>query len=243
MNTTTDGLTITTWNLQGSKGIDTATVVEHVQATATDVLVLQEVQRSQARALSRALDPQSFSWGFKHWPLTTWPEGMAVLGLTVPVHDVRTRPLTHRWRPWSWRRRVFQVGRVPAGPALPPFHLVNVHLTPHVHSTAEDRRAGELPVILSQLTRPAVVAGDFNTEPRSGPWQQMADAGFTTPDKSETKWRGEPSDRQPERHIDYIWVSTAFQVAEVHVPRHGEPGFSALPAVSDHLPVTAQVVG
>lgn len=161
MSGTAEGLTLTTWNLQGSKGVDTGTVVDHLRAMATDVLVLQEVQRNQARALSQALDPRSFNWGFKHWPLTTWPEGMAILGITVPVHDVRTRALTNRWRPWSWRRRIFQVGRLPATAALPPFQVVNAHLTPHVHSAAEDRRAGELPVILSQLTRPAAPGGSL----------------------------------------------------------------------------------
>jgi len=101
-------LTLLSWNLKGSKGVDVRAVVDHIEAMAADVVVLQEVQRRQARAIARSLGAVSQRWGFKHWPIRTWPEGMAVIGVTRPAR-VRTYAITHPWVLWSWRRRILQV--------------------------------------------------------------------------------------------------------------------------------------
>jgi len=113
-------LTVLTWNLKGSKGIDVEAVVAHIQAAGADIVLLQEVQWHQERDLARALDARSHRWHFKHWPLTTWPEGMAVIGVTVAVTS-RARAITSPWRLWSWRRRILVTAQlpVPSDPAHP----------------------------------------------------------------------------------------------------------------------------
>jgi endonuclease/exonuclease/phosphatase family metal-dependent hydrolase len=103
--------TLVSWNLKGSAGPDVAGVVDHLRAEGADVVALQEVQWHQARRIARGLGARSWRWGFKHWPGNTWPEGMAVIGVTRPAR-VRSRALSHRWRLWSWRRRIVQVAMV-----------------------------------------------------------------------------------------------------------------------------------
>ena len=46
-------------------------------------------------ALARALRPLA-SLGFKHWPLRNWPEGMAVIGVTVAPGGAPS--LSHGWQ-------------------------------------------------------------------------------------------------------------------------------------------------
>ena len=106
-------LTVVTWNLKGSERPDTGVVVRYAREVGADVLLLQEVQRRQARAVAGGLGAASLRWGFKHWPVRTHPEGMAVVGVTLPA-AVRTRAVTHPWRIWSWRRRIVMTATVPA---------------------------------------------------------------------------------------------------------------------------------
>lgn len=102
-----------TWNLKGSAGPDLGGVIDHLRAEGADVVALQEVQWHQARRIARGLGARSRGWSFKHWPLRTWPEGMAVIGVTRDVR-VRTRALSHPWRLWSWRRRIVQLASIAA---------------------------------------------------------------------------------------------------------------------------------
>jgi endonuclease/exonuclease/phosphatase family metal-dependent hydrolase len=219
-------LTVTTWNLQGSAGPDLAAVAAHLREAAADVVLLQEVQRRQARDLAAALRVQSWRWSFKHWPVKIPAEGMAVLGVTGPV-EARTVAVTRRWEFWSWRRRIIQLGRFGA------VAVVNVHLTPH-GPTAEDDRARELRWLLRHVdaTNPTVIGGDFNATPKSPLFDQLRAAGFhDTPDVGPTNWSG-PRTGPPTRRLDYLWSS--LDVLTAHVPP-----FAGFGPLSDHLPVTA----
>lgn len=238
----TASLTVTSWNLNGSGGVDVDGVAEHVRSTGTDVLVLQEVQQRQARALARALDARSLAWSFKHWPLILWPEGLALLGVTRPVQGVRTEAITARWHFVDSRRRIVQYAEVAAGETMSaPVQLVNLHLSPGGDRAADRER--ELAHVLGRVdgasTRATVVAGDFNAEPDKPLFEQLRSAGFTTAEKGPTKWRRPPSDRKAEREIDYVWASEDLTIQAMAVPRHGDDGFAWLPSISDHLPVTA----
>src|SRR5262245_25884377 len=55
---------VISWNLKGSKGVDVRAVVDHLGAMAPDVVVLQEVQAGQARAIARSLGAKTRHWGF-----------------------------------------------------------------------------------------------------------------------------------------------------------------------------------
>ena len=197
--------TLVSWNLKGSAHPDIAGVVEHLRAEGADVVGLQEVQWHQARAIARALGARSRRWGFKHWPVRNWPEGMAVIGVTRGVR-VRTLALSYRWRPWSWRRRILQVaavsgaddgdrgnsGRADVDPTDDgSFTLLNVHLTPHGKNEQRAVETSTVLDIVSQRSGPVVVSGDFNERPGGAVHRQLAAAGLR--DGWGEKHGGEPS--------------------------------------------------
>jgi endonuclease/exonuclease/phosphatase family metal-dependent hydrolase len=246
-------LTIATWNLKGSKGVDVAAVAAHLRAVGADVVTLQEVQRHQARALARALDARSVRWGFKHWPVRTWPEGMAVIGVSVAAR-VRTHALSARWQLWNSRRRVFQLATfapVVSGGAATPFVLANVHFSTR---GAEQRRAGEVTAVLTAVgSGPGlpVVTGDFNERPGGAIFERFAAAGLRdawddvrpgVPEAEKTtywpRWKAGTS-AAPSQRLDYLMVPAGVTVAGVVVPRPGDEGFARFATLSDHLPLAA----
>lgn len=175
-------LTVVTWNLKGSEQPDTVVVVEHARAVGADVLLLQEVQRRQARAVARGLGAASLRWGFKHWPLVTWPEGMAVVGVSRRA-VVRARALTNRWWLWSWRRRILLTGVLegrpaddgdgpPSDPAAGPVRLVNLHLSP---GRAASRRAREVAAVLDIVAATAAPRPTVSDGPTEAAGTSAAD--------------------------------------------------------------------
>ena len=238
---------LTTWNLQGSHGLDVDEVVARVTASGTDVLLLQEVQRRQARAIARRLQARSRGWTFKHWPGHAASEGMAVMGVTRPAPLRRAVATTHRWRWWSYRRRIVQLASVRLASDGPVLRLVNVHLSPH--DAGGQLRAGEVTWLLRRAAAMAPVAmvGDFNAGPAAAVLKQLRDAGLRDawadrhgddPAIGLTNWSGQPADIPPHQRIDYVWVSGEVAVKDATVPVHGQSGFEQLPLLSDHLPVT-----
>lgn len=208
------------------------------------MLLLQEVQRGQARRICQALGTtRSRHWGLKHWPLRTWSEGMAVLGLTAPLR-VRTYPVTRRWAFWSWRRRLIQIGRTPEGVTV-----VNLHLTPH-GPTSDLDRAAEIGWLLRRLPspdQPVVIGGDFNAGPDDPLFDRLRAVGlrdaWVTAHPYDlagglTNWSGR-RDRPPKRRIDHLWVSAPVQVTSVTVPTTGLDDLTPYATLSDHLPLTA----
>ncbi|HLM65429.1 MAG TPA: endonuclease/exonuclease/phosphatase family protein [Acidimicrobiales bacterium] len=246
-------LTIATWNLKGSKGLDVTAVAAHLRAVGADIVALQEVQRHQARALGLALDARSVRWGFKHWPVRTWPEGMAVIGVSFAAR-VRTRALSARWRPWSSRRRVFQLATFApdvSGEGATPLVLANVHLSTRRN---EQRRAGEVTAVLAAVrSGPGlpVVIGDFNERPGGAIFEGFAAAGLRdawddvrpgVPEAEKTtywpRWKAGTS-AAPSQRLDYLMIPAAVTVAGVVVPRPGDEGFARFATLSDHLPLAA----
>jgi endonuclease/exonuclease/phosphatase family metal-dependent hydrolase len=241
-------LTVVTWNLKGSLGPDLAAVAGHLRTAGADVVALQEVQRRHARELGKLLEAQSVHWGFKHWPVTTRPEGMAVIGVTRRV-TARTHALSYRWRLWTWRRRIYQEAHLREGDAR--IFLANVHFSTDRQAA---RRAEEVKIVLADVdaaSGPATLVGDSNDRPGSPLFAAMGKAGLrdawaeahpgsVEPDGA-TTWPGwRPGTTKPPTHrIDVAFVSDEFTVEAVEVPRHGSEGFEAFPAISDHLPVTA----
>jgi endonuclease/exonuclease/phosphatase family metal-dependent hydrolase len=243
-------LVLVTWNLKGAANPDVAAVADHLRSQAADVVALQEVQWHQARRIARALGARSRRWSLKHWPARTWPEGMAIIGVTRPVR-VRSRALSYRWRLWSWRRRIVQVADVgtPTGSEGGQLTLVNVHLTPHGRA---ELRAIETGAVLGLADRagPVVVIGDFNELPGEGIHGQLAAAGFhdcwsgspAAPGGAlPTNWRGwrRGTTTDPVQTLDYVYVSPAVTAVAVNAPRVGDDEFARFAGLSDHLPVTA----
>lgn len=166
--------TLVTWNLKGAEDPDAQAVADHLRAEGADLVCLQEVQWHQARRIARALGARSCGWSFKHWPVRTWPEGMAIIGVDRPV-SVRARALTARWRVLSWRRRLLQAGSVHGAP---PLTVVNLHLSPHDLSTLRTVEAGAVLDHVARTPGPVVVCGDLNERPGGELHDRFAAAGL-----------------------------------------------------------------
>jgi len=261
--------TLVSWNLKGSGNPDTRAVVAHLRAEGADVVALQEVQWHQARRIARGLGARSRQWGFKHWPVRTWPEGMAIIGVTVAAR-ARTRALSHGWRLWSWRRRILQVATVaPDASSLPgaprSWTLVNVHLTPHGRIGLRAVEIATVLEIVAERTRPIVVAGDFNERPDGAIHRQLAAAGLRDgwtsrlapgvegavddgaapgrpqrrPDPWPTNWRGWRRGTTEAPTQQLDYVYATSDVRFVDVHTPGRGDLARFAAISDHLPVTA----
>jgi endonuclease/exonuclease/phosphatase family metal-dependent hydrolase len=232
-------LVVTTWNLQGSKGVDADAVAAHVRAQGTDLLLLQEVQWAQSRRIAAALDARSRDWAFKHAGLGTWPEGMAVIGVTRRIRATSTA-LTRRGAVWSWRRRIMQLVPVRAD-----LVVVNVHLTPHGGSLEDRERRRELQTVVAHLPggATAVVVGDFNAAPGSPVFEPLADAGLTDTWPAAggdgfTNWARAPRSGPANRRLDHVWASSSVAVVGARVPVVADDGYDRFGTLSDHLPLT-----
>jgi endonuclease/exonuclease/phosphatase family metal-dependent hydrolase len=253
--------TLVTWNLKGGDNPDTRPIAAHLRSEGADVVALQEVQWHQARRIVRTLGARSLLWGFKHWPARDWPEGMAIIGVTVAAPG-RTRALTHKWRLWSWRRRIFQVADVQADR---PWTLVNVHLTPHGQIGMRAVEAATVLEAVAKRAGPVVVAGDLNERPDGALHRQLAEAGLRDgwavrlpvpdppsppgdaeqgrpkrrPDPFPTNWRGwrRGTTEAPTQQLDYVYGTEGVRFIDVHTPAPAD--YARFAAISDHLPVTA----
>ncbi len=65
----TESLCVLTWNLQGSRGVDTGAVADVIMRVDADVVMLQEIQRGQASRLAAAVGMPGHRWAFKHWAI------------------------------------------------------------------------------------------------------------------------------------------------------------------------------
>jgi endonuclease/exonuclease/phosphatase family metal-dependent hydrolase len=234
-------LVVTTWNLQGSKGVDAGAIAAHTKARGTDVLLLQEVQQAQCRRIAHALDARSRDWAFKHTGFKTWPEGMAIIGVTRRL-SVRSTALTKRFEPWNWRRRIVQVARSGDGEDLA---IVNVHLTAHPGSVEDRERARELGSVAERLdgVEAALVGGDFNATPSSDIFGPLRDAGMvdTWPPArgtGPTNWAGVDHEGPANRRLDYVWATAGTEVIDARVPQPDDDGYERFGRLSDHLPLT-----
>ena len=225
---------LTTWNVQGRAGPDVGALAHELRSLGSHAVVLQEVQRGQARRLAAELG-WGLAWRWKHWPVVVRAEGLAVLGPAVT--SVRTQVLAHRWRFWSSRRRIAVAARVTTADGF--LAVVDVHLGSGVDDEERARQAA-LAVDLDG----DVVAGDLNTAPGSPVLGTFEAAGFrdawagTGEGPGRTNWGRSLRHQPPTRRLDYVLVGPRWRVVDARVATHGSPGFEAFGALSDHLPVT-----
>ena len=224
---------LTTWNVRGRSAPDVPALAEALRALGPQVVVLQEVQRAQARRLAAELG-WGTAWRWKHWPVVVRPEGLAVLGPAVT--GVRTRVLAHRWRFWSSRRRIAVAARVTTGDGF--LEVVDVHLGSGVDDGERARQAARV-VGLGD-----VVAGDLNTAPGSPVLEVLEAAGYRDAwlevgeGHGHTNWRGRPRTGPAVQRLDYVLVGHGWEVLDASVPTPGDPPYETWGRLSDHLPVT-----
>jgi endonuclease/exonuclease/phosphatase family metal-dependent hydrolase len=240
-------LRVVTWNLQGNAGVDVDAVAAVLQEFAADVVALQEVQRSQFRALQRASGYEHARWVFKHWPMNKPAEGLGVFAHAALRGEIR-QTISRRRPPWSWRRRVALHVRVDLQADSPrsaepsaDFHFVDTHLGAGV---GDGERARQARRILDRAAEGAVIVGDMNTHPRSGVVDEfhrsqlrdawaLATGGAADPP---TNWNGR-REGAPDQRLDYIFVPERYRAVHCEVPDDW-PRYAPL---SDHLPVVADL--
>ena len=229
MTTVARTWTVTTWNLHGSSGPPIASIAARLRPFASDVVVLQEIQRGQAGALAEALG-MHHHWALKHYPWTpllkSKAEGMAIL-TPHTLSATGSASLTPERSRWSYKHRIVVWGLV-ARPDHSAYRIYDVHLVGG--DAAQDRldQARRVAALIAEHGgAPVVVAGDFNDSGETA----VVDAlpGIEGAATAATNPAGAPAQR-----IDHVLVPDAATGVAVTVPSGG----SEWAALSDHLPVT-----
>ncbi len=235
---TASTFTITTWNLQGREPTDTAALVRVLGELGTDVAVLQEVQRRQARRIADGLGA-AHRWAFKHWTVRYPAEGLAVVS-RLPVHHA------HRWRIsarkplWSFRRRVALAVDVDIAGVV--ITVVDVHLGSDA-GAAERRQQVDAVLEHVDASTPTIVAGDFNVIAPDPVLDDFAAAGLHDlyAECGPTNWDGRDRTKPPTQRLDYVVGTSSLHAVAKQTPDYRDDGFEHYPKLSDHLPVTVTV--
>jgi endonuclease/exonuclease/phosphatase family metal-dependent hydrolase len=236
---------VLTWNLQGSRGVDTAAVADIIGRTGAEIIALQEIRRRQVGALGSALGIDERWWVFKHWPVVGRPEGLAVL--TSHRLVATSSAVLQRAPFWSWRRRV--VAEATLSRDGERFAVVNVHLSPH---DAAARRGREADVVIERATTNSptpILCGDLNEAPDGPAYRAFLRAGWTdawlaawgadAEVSGATNWTADRRvGRPPTQRIDYVFAPPGW-VVESSALAVEPDRFDDVARLSDHLPVVA----
>ena len=234
------GLTVVTWNAQGSRGVNIALAAGALAELDPDVILFQEIQRGQLGALRVALSMIDARWRFKHWPIRVPAEGLGILA-RHPVVDAHAQVLAHRWQFWNWRRRIALHATLRVGERS--VRVVDVHLGAGVDHDERTRQARE---VLAHARGAVVIGGDLNAEPASQELDAFAMAGWTDAEARSrdgdgrspaTNWAPGPRTAAPTQRLDYLLVRDPTVVLDACVPVDWE----RWAALSDHLPVMTRL--
>jgi endonuclease/exonuclease/phosphatase family metal-dependent hydrolase len=220
-------VTIVTWNLHGSARPDVGTIGELLLGFGADVVALQEVQRRQARTLAGNLGSVTAEWSFKHWPLPTPAEGLALLS-SHRLLSARSITLSRCAPPWSYRRRIAQLCALEAGGST--LRLANCHFA----NDDADARLAQAQRLLTQLEPGSFVTGDLNARPGGKVLGLLRDAELRDA-------RAEAHPDAADDYIDYILVPEGWRVVEAWVPSATDSDLAKYRRLSDHLPVRAEL--
>ncbi|NND76270.1 MAG: hypothetical protein HKN44_14825 [Ilumatobacter sp.] len=224
--------TVMTWNLRGSAKPALDRVAATVRAEEPDVVVLQEVRRSQGVQLAQAL-AMRFTWALKHYPWTPLlrgaAEGMAILtphALDAAGHSEISEGRSR----WTYRRRIAQwalVGR----PDTSAYRVYNLHLSPHDRSFERRSEAVAVADIVAGHgdAPPAIIAGDFNDDTDGSIIYALPGIEHLTPSPTN------PAE-SPAQTLDHVLLPPEARNVTVTVPAGG----SEWAELSDHLPVTVR---
>ena len=222
----------TTWNLHGSEQPDLSHVAAALRVESPDIVMLQEVRRSQAINLASTLGMR-FTWARKHYPysrvVSGRAEGMAILtphALGAGGHTELSNRVSQR----SWKRRIAQwalIGR-PDGSTIRAY---NLHLSPHDDAVSRRAEAVRLTAIVAEHgdLSDVIVGGDFNDDRDASVIYALPGIEHLTPPPTN------PAD-QPTKLLDHVLLPVEATDVSVTVPS----GDASWAAMSDHLPVTVR---
>jgi endonuclease/exonuclease/phosphatase family metal-dependent hydrolase len=230
-----------TWNLQGSQRPDITKVADKIQQFQPDIIAIQEIQKHQARALSRRLG-WSYVWAFKHngyGPLLPRrAEGMAIMS-RLPLSNTGKTTLSSGYGRFTYRRRIAMRAAIQIhGQQIT---LFNTHLASDDNGDEGTTQAQRLREIIDDyVEHSTVIAGDFNdhhrpdivnilnAEHNHDAWtyaKSRSRNGLTNPSKN------------PYQRLDHILVPRTHTIARVEVPDTDQSWIE----LSDHLPVIATI--
>lgn len=233
------GLTVVTWNAQGSHGLDIDSAAAALREFDAQLILIQEIQHRQVGALRVALHAADARWRFKHWPMKVAAEGLGILS-TQELVSVRGWVLAHRWQVWNWRRRVMVECAIELGSRRVRF--VDVHLGAGV-PTAERIRQAQL--VMNRAEGAAVIAGDLNAGPESDELRAFAARGWIDAERRlhahaespATNWKAGTRVAPPTQRLDYVLVRDPVEVVAASVPADWE----RWAGLSDHVPVVTHL--
>ena len=233
------GLTVVTWNAQGSQGLDIDAAADALARFAPHLVILQEVQHRQVGALRAALGARDARWRFKHWPVKVPAEGLGIIS-KLPLRNVRSHRLAHPWEAWNWRRRIAVRAEIEVGDRVVPF--VDVHLGAGVPVAERLRQAA---LLLQIASGASLIAGDLNAGPESAELDEFSQFGWRDAERRlhgdapppATNWHEGPRVKRPTQRLDYLLVRDRVSVHEAFVPDDWKPWT----LLSDHLPLVARL--
>lgn len=221
---------VLTWNLHGAADPDVAAIARHLRHAGVDVAALQEVRRSQARALRRDLG-WNVVWRRKHYPyspLVWWrAEGLAIASPHA-LTDVVRHTLSVGEPVWIFRHRVMLSARVRRGSDSLTVHDVHLASDDADDRIAQASRAAGFIAPRGHATR--VVCGDLNAHDEPEVVREFHRVGVRDPGGACTS----PA-HAPRQRLDYVLVPEGVD-ARSTTP-DGDDGWAAL---SDHLPVVVE---
>lgn len=230
-------LRVVCYNIHHGEGLDGRLDLERIAALITDqradLVALQEVERGTQRTQRRDLPAElarltGLAVRFdRNIPYQGGEYGTAILS-RHPIRRAAHVPLTMVGP--GEQRGVQQVWVDVAGTEV---LFLNTHLDHRREPAERERSVGEIRALVTAAGNvPVIVAGDFNAAPDSRAIATMREfltdawtvagrgPGFTIPV------------RQPNRRIDYVWVSRHFTPVRMEV---------LTSEASDHLPIVAEL--
>ncbi len=170
-------LELATWNIRGFARPDCVDLAEVLKGQPLALVVVQELQRSQAKRLAGLLGMHQV-WSFKHSPLgpfVRFAEGLALLSVE-PLSRVETLELTEKVKLYTHRRRVAQFAYL----SKLDTDVVNIHLASHANSSARMEQLQKvLAAVRSRNANRCILAGDFNAENEQGLFRLLESGGFS----------------------------------------------------------------
>lgn len=221
---------MTTWNVHGSARPPIDRLAAAIADQAPDVVAVQEVRASQARALATALRMES-GWTRKHYPysriLYRKAEGMAIL-TPHGLGSTGSAKLSLGVPSSSFRRRVVQWADVARDDGA-RLRVYNAHLASGEDVYERRAQAARLARVIADHgdDLPFVIAGDLNDDTDVEVIAALPGVEHLAPSASN------PSD-VPSQTLDHVLLPGGAIEVGTSIPAGGEDWAD----LSDHLPLT-----
>jgi endonuclease/exonuclease/phosphatase family metal-dependent hydrolase len=225
---------IVTWNLHGSALPDLAAIAAVLAEFDPDVVLAQELRRTQARRIATTLG-WSHHWARKHSPYTPllwWrAEGLAVFS-RHPITDPRRRSLTPGVSSWTYRHRIALAATVHRDGVALRVHDLHLASGRAVDERIEQARRA-VDGILGEAASLVVAGGDLNAPGEAEVIREFHRAGLRDPGGGPTN----PA-IAPRQRLDYVLVPETSRVVE----QSQATGGARWASLSDHVPVAVTFV-